>query len=581
MMESTRYRPDRSAGTRSGRPKRKAVSSLESLETRQLLTGPMAMADYYSPSIFPPRTISHFSPNIAAPATFGSPTSDIELLDNVGRIVSGKDREFDEYVLTIHGPGYLIVTDATPNDGSLDDDIDTIQIVGSNPHTTYVTGQSTASARLITDGQIDFNHLIAESGVQSIILNGFNLTNTVLPPFGQAPNVGPEIYLPGGVKTLQFNNINAMIDPGLGAQAFDIVIGNPTTPLTRRPDIKIGRVSNTVIDSTLGIVPGGTVRSDPTVNFQINGQAGKVELVSAAAAPAPLAGFEVTRPVQAVSGRTAIRAQGIDQIKVYGSARNLTASRAGRPFQPQDNQPGVPSNVTGTQPFRSANSGLDHLGSASFGGVTDGVGLDVDGRIGSLTFARGLGDPIGVLGGNQSLGYNPARRGNASYGLLGGLVTAQSIGHITAGPANTILQTPQDPDFVQLLRKGSTHYLAQPGNALTASAITTDGSIDSVDLLGNAQSSEIKTGFNYQSYIAGLEGTRSASQIRSYRQRGDLVDSVISATYRPTDNVYGNANDVAGPGTIRGRLEGRPFFLGGRTALNNVGAGVYARNRTS
>ena len=43
-------------------------------------------------------------------------------------------------MITVHGPGKVIVTDTTPNDGVLDDDINTIQLINTNPKTTYVTG---------------------------------------------------------------------------------------------------------------------------------------------------------------------------------------------------------------------------------------------------------------------------------------------------------------------------------------------------------------------------------------------------------------------------------------------------------
>ncbi len=59
------------------------------------------------------------------------------------------DRAGDEWTITVHGPGQVIVTDTTPNDGGLDDDIATIQIINSNLRTTYVTG--TVSPRTGTD----------------------------------------------------------------------------------------------------------------------------------------------------------------------------------------------------------------------------------------------------------------------------------------------------------------------------------------------------------------------------------------------------------------------------------------------
>ena len=62
------------------------------------------------------------------------------LLSNQGKIVSGTDRAgrpVDDHGPR-SGPGDRDRHDAQRR--QLDDDIDTIQIIGSNPRTTYVTG---------------------------------------------------------------------------------------------------------------------------------------------------------------------------------------------------------------------------------------------------------------------------------------------------------------------------------------------------------------------------------------------------------------------------------------------------------
>ena len=74
------------------------------------------------------------------------------------------------------------MTDTTPNDGSLDDNIDTIQIVGSSLDKTYVTGTVSASLLTPTNSTIQFNKLVDTSGVKSIVLNGFTLAQTLPPP---------------------------------------------------------------------------------------------------------------------------------------------------------------------------------------------------------------------------------------------------------------------------------------------------------------------------------------------------------------------------------------------------------------
>ena len=62
------------------------------------------------------------------------------LYTNAGQDRLGHRPRRRPWTITVHGPGKVIVTDTTPNDGVLDDDINTIQLVGTNPNTTYVTG---------------------------------------------------------------------------------------------------------------------------------------------------------------------------------------------------------------------------------------------------------------------------------------------------------------------------------------------------------------------------------------------------------------------------------------------------------
>ena len=55
---------------------------------------------------------------------------------------------------------------------------------------------------------MNFDRLIATDGVRSIVLNGFNLSANVTPAVDQTPG----IFLYGGVQTLKFNDIDAIID---------------------------------------------------------------------------------------------------------------------------------------------------------------------------------------------------------------------------------------------------------------------------------------------------------------------------------------------------------------------------------
>jgi hypothetical protein len=195
--------------------------------------------------------------------------------------------------------------------------------------------------------------------------------------------------------------------------------------------------------------------------------------------------------------------------------------------------------------------------------------------------------------------------GYPAHGLEGGVITAKSIRSLKIGPANYTSLTAQNPIFVQTGRTGyATTYLTNPGTAVTNAAITTSGSIGHVKITGNQLNTEIKTGFDYQSYLAGLEGTRSASRIARIQQRGDLVSSVDSATFRPAldkttgNHVYSFSTGTAGAGSITGSITGAvghgrdaatfsktafpgaAFPTGGRTALGNFGAGFFARRRS-
>jgi len=619
-MGFTRQPSDRPDSAR-----RRQVHTPEHLESRQLLsTGVPNYLSQYIPSdlyVTNPATHHRIPVSLRSLVQHNNPNSD--LLSNQGKIVTGKDRAGNEWTITVHGPGQVIVTDTTPNDGSLDDDINTIQIINSNPRTTYVTGTTVASARVLTDGTVLFNRLIATGGVKSIDLNGFNLSHDVTPAVTQAPGV----FLYGGVERLSFNAINAIIDTSVDSTLYQIVIGDPTRPLNVKPSIYLGSIVNSVFDSTATTPPTGPLTS-PSVIFSINGVVQNFSVVSITQSPispnylaathgqsdfvwtgipqsGPIpSGFQFFFSVVGTTGRTSLQTQAINRLNVAGRANNFTAQKA-------------------TTPFGSSLSGLNYLRRARFGGNADAVALDVNGPIGRLAFKRGLGDPTGVFTGkanviNQdpslptrtqlipasSYGVPLGSEGYPANGLLGGAITARRIRSLKIGPANHNALTSQNPDFVQTQRQGSTtYYMVNPGTALTNTSITTDGNIDDVHVTGNQLNSEIKTGFNYQSYLAGLEGTRAASRIARLRQRGDLVNAVDSATFRPARNasgqfVYSLQTGTAGDGSITGeqtgaagrgtgagssnphRFAGGAFATGGRTALGNFGAGFFARRRS-
>ena len=469
-----------SARPQSGR--RKHVTRTESLESRVVLSS--AAPAYLSPWI--PSDLPVVNPVTHQKESFSisslhrnDPNS--PLYSNEGKVVSGTDRAGDLWTITVHGPGKVIVTDTTPNDGVLDDDIATIQIVGSDPNTTYVTGEVRASATHLTSGTIPFNELIATSGVRSIELNGFTLTDQVTP----AANTPTGIFLYGGARTLSFNGILAQLDSSIITTPYQIIEGTGSRPLKFQPSIYVNSIQDLVFNSTATTVSTTPVTS-PTVQFIVNGSLKNFSITSATQGPIT-AGFQFQYPVVGTTGRTDVQATSVGNINVAGSAVNFTVSKS-------------------PQPFSSESSGVNHIKSATFGGVSDAVALDVKGSIGKLDFKRGLGNPSGVFTADTSsgqalpatiYGYTEGSTGYPAAGDLGGVVRASHIHKLVVGPANQFVQTAQNPEFVQSREQGFPFYQASPGYALTNAVITTTGSIDSASITGSLQSSEIKTGFDY------------------------------------------------------------------------------------
>jgi hypothetical protein len=482
--------------------------------------------------------------------------------NNAGKVVSGTDRAGDKWVITVHGPGQVIVTDTTPNDGALDDDINTIQLINTNAKKTYVTGNVIPSNTVQTNGDIIFNQLVAVSPVKSIELNGFDLSAQDSP----AVTTPTGVFLYGGVGTLSFNSIDAQIDNSVNPAPFPIQIGLPNTPLKMQPSIYINNIVNLVFDSTSTTIPTAPLTT-PSVQFTIQGVVRNFDIVSATQGAVPAA-FQFEFPQVGTTGRTAVQATAINTLNVHGSAKNFTVSRAPAPFSGEA-------------------SGVGYIKKAHFGGNADAVGLDVHGKIGKLSFQRGLGNPAGVFTAKSptsglllpstTYGTPPGTTGYPAAGLSGGTIRATSIGKLRVLPANVLVQTAQNPDFVQLVTQGYPTYAVSPGYSLTNATITTPGSINNVGVVGTELNSEVKTGFDYTAYLAGLEGTRAASSIGRLHLRGDQVNSVSSASFRPANNHYNQKTGTAGPGSITAQVLGGHADTGGKTGLGNTGAGLFAR----
>jgi hypothetical protein len=569
-MSFTRQRSGRSDWAR-----RRPVSQPEALESRQLLATGMG-ATYLFPWLptdqFVTNPITHQREVYLATEAINPNNPNSPGLSNEGKVVSGIDRAGDRWIITVHGPGKVIVTDTTPNDGVLHDDINTIQLVGTNSKKTYVTGNVFASNTIPanfngnnpppSDGTILFNQLIAISGVKSVELNGFDLSDQVTPTV--TSNTG--VFLFGGVGVLSFNGIDQVQDISVSTTPYQVVIGEPSTPLKVKPSIYLNNVTNLSFNSTTQNAPSTVPLTTPSVEFMINGTVRNFDIISAGPGSVP-AGFQVEFTPIGTTGRTSVQATAIDNLNVHGSARNLTVSRS-------------------PVPFSSENSGINSLHKATFGGNADGVGIDVKGKIGKITFKRGLGNPNGVYTSKASNGLLlPATidgtpitsTGYPAGGFLGGQIRAASIKKLNVGQANVQVQTAQNPNYVQLQEQGFPTYVTSTGNAVTNVIVTTSGSISQANVAGISTNSEIKTGFDLTSFNAGLEGTRSASAIEALTVNGDLNNSVDSATFRPANNHYDKKTGIAGPGVINVRFTGKKHDTGGKTGLGNTGAGFFAR----
>lgn len=589
----------------------------ENLESKVLLSGFYAFQD--TNPLHAHATVSRGPANLAINRP--APTlAQMAALDNDGKVLRGVDRQGDQWVLVLHGPGSIVVTDVTPFDATFNDDIDTIQLVGTDPLRSHLNGYTTASSFVTTDGTVVFNRLVAENGVASIRLNGFNLARTRTD--GAVLNDQPEIFLPGGVGHLEFNNILADIDTNFNrvigrellAKPFQIVVGDPNTPLSVQPSIVINHVFNSVYDSAYNALrvptprppgannltipaPPATPLTEPTVEIFVNGTIRSLDMVSATAAPIGDAGFQVQYPKVGTTGRTLVRANAVNSLHVRAESHNLALSRS-------------------DTPTANGFTGLARIGRARFGGNADGLTLDVNGPVGSLEFVRGLGSPVDNRINSplsterhaRNFGIPDAVRGypaatrvldpaantfitDPSSGNFGGLVTASQIGRLRVGPAQTEGFLGPDPNSYMLRNWGKLDYTPRPGNALSAAAILVQGSIGSVQLHGDSSNSEIQTGFDYQSFVNGVQPVRAASSIqRLHAGKGDLVDSVIASTYGPgPNNTFGQINlelppdDEVGPGAITGQFRGRALTwaepgkspLPG-TVLGREGAGIFA-----
>jgi hypothetical protein len=571
-------------------------SNVEALESRQLLTQSpyLPLKDYalynnppaLNPGSVPVGPVNH---------PIGSNPALVATYSNEGKEITGEDRQGNRYDLRLTGPGEIIVTDTSPNDGALDDNINTITLVGTSLTKSVLTGtvqqsyNSPSSPEALQNlGTVYFNALVADSGVKTIVLNGFVLTDTITPPgsatlspLESAMNQTTGINLLGGVGTLDFegidgrfptpntaNSINTTLNPSMTSDPIEINIGNTTTPLTVEPNIRIDHIDNTVYDSnvystdpTTGEINSTTIPTGalttPTIDLIVNGAIKNFDVVSVGETgdlmsltpdanqavldvptkyiPTANAALEYYYPTVGSTGRTAVQTTAI---------KNVTAT-----------------------------------GSLTIGGQTDAVAIDSNGSIKLLEFEKGLGNPTGDSSNPIYYGTPTSADGYAALGQEGAqIVTEGTIGQLIVGPNGQFTQTSQNPALITSGLAETTVTVNQPGSAVTESLVAAGGSIGKIHIIGDLTNSEIKAGYNYYAAIGGADGVSGSSTVGPLTLRGNLVDSVISASYRPVNGHYGDGSNEAGNGTITGVRSGQVVTTStGSTVLGNTGSGLFAK----
>ena len=498
-----------------------AVSQPEALESRQLLATGMG-ATYLSPWLptdqFVTNPITHQRELYLATEAINPNNPNSPGLSNEGKVVTGTDREGDKWVITVHGPGKVIVTDTTPNDGVLDDDINTIQLVGTNPKSTYVTGNVIASNTIPanfngsnpppSNGTILFNQLIAISGVKSIELNGFDLSDQVTPAVTSNDRRLPLRRRRRALvrQHQSASRIRRSTPPRTRSSSANRTrrsrcsrrsISTTSTTWFQQHDAE--RAVDHAAHDAVGRVHDQ--RRGPQLRHRL-GQSGAVPWrrvpvrVPAGRDDGPNvgAGDGDQQPQRArvrqelhgvaVAGAVLVGEQRA-QLPAQGDVRRQCRRRRHR-RQGQDRQAHLQARTR--QPH----------------GVYHGQA------------ANGLLLPATIYGTPKaSTGYPAA-------GFLGGQIRAKSIKKLNVGQANVQVQTAQNPNFVQLEEQGYPDLCHQ--HRLFASptrSITTSGSIGQANVSGTSLNTEIKTGFDLTSFICrAWRGLATPSEIQAAQGEG-------------------------------------------------------------
>ncbi len=397
------------------------------------------------------------------------------------------------------------------------------------------------------EGTIPFNELIATTGVRSIELNGFVLTDQVSP----AVDTPTGIFLFGGVRVLSFDGILAQIDSRPSRRPTRSSSASGNTPLKVQPSIYLNSIQDLVFNQTGTTIDHRRHRitdADRAVHRQRHAPELRHHVRDAGARSRP-ASSSSSRSWEPPAGRPCRRRR--SRTSTWPARRSTSPCR------------------TAAQPFSSESSGVSYLKKATFGGVADGVGLDVDGPIGTLKFKRGPGQSQrrrhrrtnqpapGSSCRPRMYGYTEGSTGYPAAGDLGGVVSATSIHKLVVGPANYLHADGPESGVRPDARAGLPRL--PDDRRATPSAMRSSpprGRSTSPSSTARCTTPRSRRASTTPPTSPACKGRGPASHIGQLDVNGSLVNSDISATFRPANNHYSRATGVGGPGSIKGTVTG-------------------------
>ena len=419
----------------------------------------------------------------------------------------------------------------------LDDDINTIQLVGTSLKSTYVTGNVIASNTIPANfnGSNPLDRRTARScstsssllsGVKSIELNGFDLSDQVTPAVTSTTGV----FLYGGVGVLSFDSI----DPAAGH-------GGHHDSVPDRHRRRDHAAQGEAVDLPQQHHQPGLQQLDVTTttrrrrrrprrsrrrrsSFMINGVVRNFDIISAGQGTVP-AGYPGLVPAGRDDGpdvgagdghRQPQRARVRQEPDGVASAGAVLVGRQ-RAQIPEEGD--VRRQCRRRRHRRQGKDRQAHL-QARTG--------QPQRRLTRVEASNGLLLP------QTNYGHPELRPAIPAAGDLGGQIRAKSIKKLTVRPANALVQTAQNPDFVQLQEQGTRLYVASPGY----SHHQRDHHDDRIDRPGqhHRDPAQHRDQDRLRLHVVSWTGWRepeAPAQIGLLKLKGDLINSTGLGLVRP------------------------------------------------